>query len=249
LRKLDRSDDDDATVITSNTSCASTWTASDSTVTSIASDLTTPRQGLSAIPCAELTDNFYHALALDDKSIAVDSGVSDGFGDEDTPGTDRLDTDYGVTMAGATGDCRTSIATDKFDLPLPPESLNYHVFRRGDLQRPLLSVGKACDAGCRVEFDKDRCQFVKAGQTLLTGYRDRRTGLYLLPTTPKQQAARATLAAHDDVAIRYANHTRALATRPSNTTYGLSAYKAQSVPQLVRVPPCVRRLPQPRHLD
>ena len=130
-------DDDNATVVTSNTSCSSAWASDDSTITSINTTISTVQHGLAALPVTDVTDNYYHALALDKRSIAVDSGASDGFGDVDTPGTDRQPTDYGVTMAGATGDCRTSIATDKFDLPFPPESLKFHVFKRGDIQRPF----------------------------------------------------------------------------------------------------------------
>jgi hypothetical protein len=137
--------------------------------------------------------NYYDVLsnteADDDEftssSIAVDSGASDNFGDVTTSGTHRQGTPHGITMAAATGDCKTSIGTDKFDLPLPKDSLDYHVFARGDVQRPLLSVGKVCDAGCHVIFSAGHCYFIKDKQLLLRGARDRRTGLYLLPQFPR----------------------------------------------------------------
>ena len=133
--------------------------------------------------------NYYQPLlqSINDKSIAIDSGASDGFGDTDTPGTHRVPTQYGVTMASATGDSKTSIATDVFDLPLPAAALPYHVFKKGDVQRPLLSVGKVCDAGCDVTFHQTHCDINKDGERLLKGYRDPRTGLYLLPTTVAQR--------------------------------------------------------------
>ena len=140
-----------------------------------------------------LQANYYYNLldnTAEDEfgphSIAVDSGASDNFGVETTLGTDRQLTPYGVTMAAATGDCKTSIGTDRFELPLPPESLDYHVFKDSDLQRPLLSVGKACDAGCGVYFTKGACYFVKDRELLLQGKRDTRTGLYLLPKKSNQ---------------------------------------------------------------
>ena len=161
------------------------------------------------------SQNYYHALQDDDTTrIVVDSGASDGFGDIDTPGTDRRPTEYGITMASATGDCRTSIATDKFDLPLPTECLDYHVFKQGDIKRPLLSVGKACDAGCEVVFNKTQCQFSKDGQPLLTAYRSYPSGLYLLPS--KHPVTR--------------NDTALLRHSPS----GLSAYEITHVPQLMK---------------
>ena len=62
------------------------------------------------------------------------------------------------------------------------------MFKRGDLQRPLLSVGKACDAGCGVYFDSGACYFLKDRRVLLTGRRDPNTGLYLLPRPRVERA-------------------------------------------------------------
>ena len=137
------------------------------------------------------TRNYYHALSMDDdegpddRRIAVDSGASANFGDADTPGTERLFTPTGVVMASATGDRKTLIGVDRFDLPLPPTSLDYHVFNRGEVQRPLLSVGKVCDAGCMVLFMRHGCYFVKDRKVLLYGRRDPQNGLYLLPHSSK----------------------------------------------------------------
>jgi hypothetical protein len=174
---------DDATVITSNTSWSRT---TDSSCSSSRSSDT--------IPClrTEFT-NYYDVLMDDDdedtydsSSIAVDSGASANFGDVTTTGTSRKLTDHGtVTMAAATGDCRTSIGHDSFDLPLPPESLEYHVFKKGDVQRPLLSVGKVCDAGCSVLFTDGHVYFFKDRRVLLKGARCPYTGLYLLPRRPR----------------------------------------------------------------
>ena len=160
------------------------------------------------------TSNYYAPLTFTDSSIAVDSGASDGFGNVDTPGTDRRSTKYGITMASATGHIRSSVGTDKFDLPLPEQCLDYHVFKRGDIQRPLLSVGKACDAGCTVLFDQHKCTFTRTGKTLLNGFRDTHTGLYLIP---EQQG------------------TQQRAGQPTNVPIlrqhqALSAYAVQSIP-------------------
>ena len=197
------------------------------------------------------TRNYYNSFVNDDTSIAVDSGASDGFGDVDTPGTDRILVDRGVTMCSATGNCKKSIAEDKFDLPLPPEACHYHVLAKGDIKRPLLSVGKACDAGCNVWFDKNQCTFYKDGEELLTAIRDPVTSLYLLP---RRAATTADIDAHrnyghrnctdrttcDDINVRdrncYATHTA-----NSTTPIGLglprqahNAYDIDSVPCLVQ---------------
>ena len=76
--------------------------------------------------------------SLDRTCVAVDLGASNNFGNIKTTGTNRQPTRAPVTMAGATGDCQTSIHNNTFDLPLPPASLNCHVFPLGDVQRPLL---------------------------------------------------------------------------------------------------------------
>ena len=182
--------DDDATVTTSNTS--GSW----SSVPSYSghSAHCNSQTALTATPVTHA--NFYEALDddgdydfnFDDDphcpNTAVDSGASDNFGDINAPGTNRRPVTTGVTMASATGDCRSSIGLDEFDLPLPKASLEYHVFKRGEVQRPLLSVGKVCDAGCSVIFDAGHCYFIKDRRLLLKGARDPRTGLYLLPHMP-----------------------------------------------------------------
>ena len=247
----DHLDDDDATVVTSNTTAGSDT----SSWTTVPGDACTALLTAPVVPrhrSAHLTHNYYHALDFDASSIAVDSGASDGFGDEDTPGTNRRHTDYGITMASATGDCKTSIATDTFDLPLPRPCLDYHVFKRGDVQRPLLSVGKACDAGCDVTFNSTHCNFTKDGHLLLRGYRDRHTGLYLLPRTarttddlpPPPIDRPVTRTSVDDLNVRsHDRHTGhgfnlhqplGLGLSRQMPCRALSAYQQRTIPQLIR---------------
>ena len=134
--------------------------------------------------------NYYDVLATDDDedeeiydstSIVVDSGASDHFGTTSTRGTNPRDTTMPITMIAATGDRRSSLGLDSFDLPLPKESLDFHVFKPTELQRDLLSVGKVCDSGLQVLFTAGHCYFYKGRQLLLQGARDPHTGLYLLP--------------------------------------------------------------------
>ena len=97
--------------------------------------------------------NHYSGLHFDDQCIAVDYGASEGFADEDTPGTNRIPLTHGVTMVSATGGCRESTAKDAHDVPLSKAVKEFHVMSRGEVKRPLLSTGKACNAGCKVSFD------------------------------------------------------------------------------------------------
>ena len=124
-----------------------------------------------------------HFGALDhDKGIVVDSGASAGFGDVDTPGTSGTPVTQGVLMCSATGNCKESMATDKFDLLLPDDATECHVLPQGNIQRPLLYVGKACDAGLDVWFSKLACRFCKDGVEMVKAPRDPRTSLWVLPS-------------------------------------------------------------------
>ena len=105
----------------------------------------------------------------------------------------RTPTEFGVAMASATGDCKVSIATDSFDLPLPAEALLYHFFKKGDIQRPLLSVGKACNDSCDVHFHQTHCDINNNGERLLTGFCGPWTGLYLLPTIRNNPSENSTI--------------------------------------------------------
>ena len=71
------------------------------------------------------------------------------------------------TMASATGHTEELIAIDKFDPPLRSDSLPCHVCKENDIQRLLLSVGKACDAGCDIPFKNNCCLFHKGGKLFL----------------------------------------------------------------------------------
>ena len=82
----------------------------------------------------------------------------------------------------AMGNCEESTATDKFDLPLPSEATEHHVLPQGDIQRPVLSVGKACDAGLDVWFNKLACQFCKDGVKTLKAPRDPWLSPWVLPS-------------------------------------------------------------------
>ena len=100
--------------------------------------------------------NYYSALTFGDMDIAIDSGASDSFGDIDMPGTNqqRVLPHESITMVSATNNQQHSVVIDEFDVSLPKEARQYHVMDKGAVRQPLLSVGRACDTGCKVTFDK-----------------------------------------------------------------------------------------------
>ena len=164
------------------------------------------------------TTNFYRALCDDDATgtpdIIIDTGAEENFADVNTPGTHRRATLPGqqITMLAATGDSCTSIATDTFQLPLPAACLDYHVFLRGKVRHPLLSVSKACDAGMTVVFNADECRFLKNGTTHLRA--PRRGGLW---TTPSVQ--RPALAMNAPLTTPYRKRATDPATLPNLLCY------------------------------
>ena len=152
-------------------------------------------------------------------------------------------------MISASGDHKHSVGVANFDLPLPPAATQYHVLNRQDLQRPLLSVGEACDAGCNVTFNRDSCSFYKDGKELLRGLRDPNTRLWLLPrykttddlptrTHPAPNDTRDDISVRDQA--RHAHHGLSvtqglglgLPRQPS--VYNLNAYTTRSLPNLMQ---------------
>ena len=195
-----------------------------------------------------ISNNPYSALDFDDHSIAVDTGASDNFGI--ASGTTNLHC-RGITLLSATGDTRTSIGTDSFAIPLTNKACEFHAFRKGDIHRPLLSVGKACDEGIdEVRFQQTHCSFLKDGEEVLRGYRDPATRLYLLLRGSKTTdnipgpARRASRGTRDDTALRDStNHAYhglnthqpvglGLPQQPSVTA--LNAYAQRSTPKLMQ---------------
>ena len=223
---LDTDAADDDTVVTSNVStCASTASISSAdSWTTVGSPSSAPIMGAQAInkpTSIGNKSNYYQALSFQDDDIAVDSGASDHFGDEATPGLGRRTTPMSITMASATGEHRHSIAKDTFDLPLDKDCLDYHVFQRGDIQRPLFSVGKACDAGYKVTFDDHKCVFTRDNMVHLTGYRDPSSGLYLLPKHEHtQQHPKTALNAYtEDTIPQLMRYLHACAGFPARDTW------------------------------
>eukprot|EP00956_Cyclotella_meneghiniana_P038360 scaffold152903_cov63-Cyclotella_meneghiniana.AAC.1 len=48
----------------------------------------------------------------------------------------------------------------------------------------LVATKKFCDAGCKVIFDADECHIHYKDQVVLTGSRDKKTGLWIVPINP-----------------------------------------------------------------
>ena len=182
------------------------------------------------------TMNCFTALMTANDKIVVDSGASTNFAPEPTPSTNRTHAHSGVTMVSATGDHQHSIATDFCDSPLPNEAHDVHVFRNGNIHWPLLSMEKACDAGCKVLFESPHCTFFKDDMATLRECRNQHgSSLHLLPKKAK-----------DNIAIRDRNRccrhnidtttSVGLGLPPQPTLCDLNAHSERTVSGLMQCP-------------
>ena len=48
----------------------------------------------------------------------------------------------------------------------------------------LIGIRPLCNAGCKVTFDKDKCDVIYNGRVILHGFKDAATDLWTLPLTP-----------------------------------------------------------------
>ena len=132
-------------------------------------------------------DNCCDPLAFDHDDIVVDSEASEGFAGAETHGTNCRPVAHGVVMASATRQQETSIAEDKHDMGLPAAAKECHVLPEGTIERPLLSVGKSCDAGLDVWFKKGgkHAHFFDDRTHSLSANRDPVMQLCVLPQHPQ----------------------------------------------------------------
>eukprot|EP00532_Pseudo-nitzschia_australis_P007412 CAMPEP_0168164686 /NCGR_PEP_ID=MMETSP0139_2-20121125/1074_1 /TAXON_ID=44445 /ORGANISM="Pseudo-nitzschia australis, Strain 10249 10 AB" /LENGTH=122 /DNA_ID=CAMNT_0008081729 /DNA_START=152 /DNA_END=517 /DNA_ORIENTATION=- len=87
-----------------------------------------------------------------------------------------------ITVGCANGTHMQATATDVLAIPqLPTAARSCHKFK--DMHIPLISVPKLCQAGCKVNFSKDKVDVTSSsGEHLhLTGLRDITRNLYTVP--------------------------------------------------------------------
>jgi hypothetical protein len=104
---------------------------------------------------------------------------------------------------------------------LPDAAKEAHVIP-GLTHSSLLSIGKFFDAGCIATFDSNKVHITKDATTLLTGARDRRTGLW-----------RLSLSLPPSNKIEHNINNAFQQLQSILTTQCNSAYKTQSMPDLI----------------
>ena len=81
------------------------------------------------------------------------------------------------------GDTIQATHTCTLALPQLPEKVRHSHIIPGLAAYSLLSVVKLCDTGCDVTFTKIDCTVQLRGRVLMTGTKDTKTGLWMLPLT------------------------------------------------------------------
>ena len=87
-----------------------------------------------------------------------------------------------------------STHTCNLDIPWLPAEMTEHIVP-GLTQFSLISTRQFCDAGCKVIFDKEECRicYKYKKRLVLSGKRDRKSGLWKLPINPTATSPSLTL--------------------------------------------------------
>ena len=94
-------------------------------------------------------------------------------------------TPHGVQARIPNGDNIQASHTAMLDWPnVPTEAKDAHIFPAMSNNLGLVSVGKLCDQDCEALFKKDKVIVSRHDEILLTGHRDKKRNLWMVPLMP-----------------------------------------------------------------
>ena len=95
-------------------------------------------------------------------------------------------------------DGQTIMSTHTCNLNIPwlPDFMTEAHIVPGMAHSSLISIKKFCDGGCKVMYDEYEVRVFYKGKMVLSGGRDARTGLWLLPIAEKDEKQRQVNTAH-----------------------------------------------------
>eukprot|EP00804_Cyclotella_cryptica_P019081 CCRYP_014487-RA/>CCRYP_014487-RA protein AED:0.29 eAED:0.21 QI:0/0/0/1/0.5/0.33/3/0/1151 len=170
-------DDDDKTIVVSNLSgttkdeCATTTTdpSTDDDISSVATTHSIHQLGQTTSP----------------RDFAIlDSGATTHFLIQGANVLNKKPTLHPLQIKLPDGSFIASTHTCNLNIPwLPPAMTEAHIVP-GLTHSSLIATKKFCDAGCTVSFDTDACHIFHGGKLVLTGTRDKTTGLWIIPLNP-----------------------------------------------------------------
>ena len=128
--------------------------------------------------------------AFTDNYAALDSGCTDDFLKANSPHTNRQVATRPITVTIPSGaGIRSSHTCDIHLTDMPARQ--GHILP--DLVHSLLSVGKFCDDGYQVLFDRNKCAILRNHKPILQGHRDPVSRLWLMPLAPPSNERHPTL--------------------------------------------------------
>eukprot|EP00804_Cyclotella_cryptica_P014650 CCRYP_012669-RA/>CCRYP_012669-RA protein AED:0.66 eAED:0.28 QI:0/0/0/0.66/0/0.33/3/0/1062 len=170
-------DDDDKTIVMSNLSstdkseCATT-TTDPSTDDDISSDTTT--HTIHQLGTTQTPRDF----------AILNSGATAHFLIQGVNVLNQKPSTQPLQIKLPDGSFITSTHTCNLNIPWLPTSMTEAHIVPGLTHSSLIATKKFCDAGCTVSFDTDACHIFLNGKLVLTGTRDKTTGLWIVPLNP-----------------------------------------------------------------
>ena len=113
-----------------------------------------------------------------------DSGATGHFLLQGAPVVNKRPTASPLKITLPNGKSIQSTHTCNLDIPWLPDVLTEAHIVPGLSHSSLISTRKFADAGCKVLFDMNECRVNCKGALLLTGKREKSTGLWNLPINP-----------------------------------------------------------------
>ena len=172
-------DDDDVTVWMSNK--CSTKEIEDATITTV--DNSGDAHNLQELPN---TAPSLHPTRLQGavQYAISDSGATRYFMVQGSPVVNKRPTESQLKITFPNGNIIQSTHTCNLDTPWLPDALTEAHIVPGLSHSSLISTRNFADAGCKVLFDMNECRVHYKGALVLTGKRDKSTGLWNLPINP-----------------------------------------------------------------
>ena len=142
---------------------------------------------------------------------------------EGSPAVNVKKAKYPLQITLPNGKIINSTHTCNLDIPWLPSKMTEAHIVPGLTHSSLISTRKFCDAGCKVVFDEDECRVYYKRKLVLSGRRDRKSGLWKLPINPTANTSSPTL---DPLDLQHSIPLRRL--HSANNLYTLP-YKQQQL--------------------
>ena len=140
-----------------------------------------------------LNDTLYDEVKLRIQGIfgarwvIADAGATGYFVMAGAPVIDIKPTTSSIRITLPDGQIIMFTHTCNLNIPWLPAFMTKAHIVPGMAHSSLISIKKFCDEGCKVMYDENEVRVIYKGKIVLSGGRDARTGLWLLPIVEKDK--------------------------------------------------------------